>query len=169
MLPSKCLTPLLPPLPSVNVLAPEAEVVQSSPDHYVSPFMQDKPIQESATQSSPKFMMTNNCSPSGSNSLSLFTMPTPSSFPPFSLPQLFPTNSDPLLSPLYSSSRLGTPSTLVNSAGSSSTLTMPSPTFKSSPALMPLPTLRQGDRLLQQDSQVSFSDVCHIYLFICFY
>lgn len=114
-----------------------------------------------ASQGSPNLMMTNNYSPSGSNSLSPFAMQTPSSLPPSNLPQLSPTNSDPSLSPLYSSSRLGTPTTPASSQSF-----MPSPTFLHSPTLMPSPTLSQGDHLLQQDSQGSSSDVCHIYLFI---
>ena len=117
-----------------------------------------------ATQSSPSLMMTSNYSPSGSNSLSPYTMQTPSSLPPSSLPQLSPTNSDPSLSPLYSSSRLGTPTTPPSLQSF-----IPSPTFLPSPALMPSPTLSQGDHMPQQDSQVSNSDVCHIYLFIYFY
>jgi hypothetical protein len=102
-------------------------------------------------QSSPNLMMTNNYSPSGSNSLSPFAMQS-SSLPPSSVPRLSPTISDPTLSPLYSSSRFGTP----NTPGSSHSF-MPSPTS---------PTLSQ-DHLVQQDSQVSTtSDVCHIYVFI---
>lgn len=117
------------------------------------------------SQSSPNLMMTNNYSPGGSNSLSPFAMQTPSSLPPSSVPHLSPTNSDPSLSPLYSSSRLGTPSTPASSQSF-----MPSPTFLHSPNLMPSPTLSQSDNLLQQDShtQASTSDVCHIYLFISF-
>jgi hypothetical protein len=99
------------------------------------------------TQSSPNLMMMNNYSPS--NSLSPFSMQTPSS-----LPQVSPTNSDPSLSPLYSTSRLGTPTT-------------PGSTLMSSPTI-PSPTPSQ-EHLLQQDGQVYTSDVCHIYLFICFF
>jgi len=105
-----------------------------------------------ATQSSPNLMMTNNYSPSGSNCLSPYSMQTPSSLPPSSLPQLSPTNSDPSLSPLYTSSRLGTPTTPASSQSF-----MPSPTFMPSP-IMPSPTLSQGDHLLQQDPQASTSD-----------
>jgi hypothetical protein len=113
-----------------------------------------------ATQSSPNLMMMNNYSPSGSNSLSPFTMQTPSS-----LPQLSPSNSisDPSLSPLYGTSRLSTPTTPLSSQSF-----MSSPSFMPSPTLMPSPTPSQEEHLLQQDFQVS-SDVCHIYLFICFY
>lgn len=118
-----------------------------------------------STQSSPNVLMTNGYSPSGSNCLSPFTMQTSSSLPSSSLPQLSPTTSDPSLSPLYSSSRLSTPSTPLSSQSF-----MPSPTFLHSPTLMPSPTLSQGDQLHTQDSQVSTtSDVCHIHLFICFY
>lgn len=100
-----------------------------------------------ATQTSPNYAMMSNYSPGGSNSLSPFSLQTPSS-----LPQLSPTNSDPSMSPLYGSSRLGTPTTPA-----------------STQSFMPSPTLSQEDHLLQHDSQVLTSDVCHSYLVICFY
>ena len=108
-----------------------------------------------ATHNSPNHMMmnNNNYSPGGSNSLSPFTMQTPSSFP-----QLSPTNSDPSLSPLYGNSRLSTPTTPASTQSF-----MSSPTFLPSPTLMPSPTPSQEEHLLQQESQVLTSDVCHFF------
>ena len=98
-------------------------------------------------------MNNNNYSPGGSNSLSPYTMQTPSSFS-----QLSPTNSDPSLSPLYGTSRLSTPTTPASTQSF-----MPSPTFLPSPTLMPSPTPSQEEHLLQQESQVLTSNVCHIF------
>lgn len=122
------------------------------------------PNEATQSQSSPNLMMMNNNNYSPSNSLSPFTMQTSSS-----LPQLSPTTttttttaSDPSLSPLYVSSRLGTPTTPASSQSF-----MPSPTFMHSPPLMPSPTPSQEDHLLQQESQALTLDVCDILSLIC--